>query len=491
MPRRPGTLARLWRDRRGAVLIYVTLTVGVMFGLGGLAIDGARLYGVHTEMQSFADHVALAAAGELDGNGGAMERAELAAALVVDTQTFATGGPDELVIEEIRFFSQIPGDDVAGRCGRIPDGEGVPATSDQDARFVEVTVRDEEVGLSLLRGLTVLTGNELDDPTTCTSATAGFVQYVCNFPPLMICNPYEDPINGGGGFEPIIGQQILAKAKGQGTSDDPGSQWAPGDFGLLQAVESAGVPHCTGGGAQRIRCVMALVEPNTQCVGGTVDIMPGQAVSVHDGLNVRFDIWNSPLSPASHFLPSVNVTKGARWTGTNDRQCQFPQNFDQDQAQLMRLPRDTCLADSSCARFGNAEWDRGGYWATNHPGLPQPIGYAEMTRFDVYRYEIDNGWIPDAWDLGGERGSPQCAAAGIDNPLRDRRVLIGAVINCREHGIRGRTDDVPVIAFAEMFLTEPVGMDGASTDDIWIEMIGVVEPGADDGVLHDYIQLYR
>jgi hypothetical protein len=48
-----------------------------------------------------------------------------------------------------------------------------------------------------------------------------------------------------------------------------------------------------------------------------------------------------------------------------------------------------------------------------------------------------------------------------------------------------------VLAFAQMFFTEPVGMDGSNTDDIWLEMLGVVDPGGDDGVLHDFPQLYR
>ena len=68
-------------------------------------------------------------------------------------------------------------------------------------------------------------------------------------------------------------------------------------------------------------------------------------------------------------------------------------------------------------------------------------------------------------------------------------MLIVAVINCLEHNVQGNTDDVPVVAFAKMFMTEPVG--GPPENDLYAEMLGVLEPGGDDGVLHDFPQLYR
>ena len=70
-------------------------------------------------------------------------------------------------------------------------------------------------------------------------------------------------------------------------------------------------------------------------------------------------------------------------------------------------------------------------------------------------------------------------------------MLTVAIINCREHDIRGQRDDIPVIAFARMFITEPVGYESGSEDDLYVEMLGVAEPGDESGVLHDYPVLYR
>jgi len=60
-------IARPLTDDRGAVLVYVTVGLGVFIGVAALAIDGSRLFTLQTEFQSAADAYALAgAARQLD-----------------------------------------------------------------------------------------------------------------------------------------------------------------------------------------------------------------------------------------------------------------------------------------------------------------------------------------------------------------------------------------------------------------------------------------
>jgi hypothetical protein len=506
-PALPGSrLGRLARDESGVVTIFVVVALSVLLGLGALVIDAGRLYNLNSEMQAYADYVALAAAAELDGEAGAIDRATKAALgdadsdpLVEDGQSFATGA-SALAVGRLIFLSRLGDDPPPDDLGTRPAGDNVlcsveaggatTCTADHDgqAQFVEVTVEAREV---LFLMLPVLRAFGVAEAATtgraAAQAVAGFTREVCNFPPLMMCNPYETATNKA--FTPIIGQQVLLKSKGAG------SAWAPGDFGLLDVVDSGGEPHCTGGlgGSNRIRCVMGLVDPNTQCVKDRVNIRPGQSVSVHVGLNLRFDIWDPPLQSKTNdpaFAPSANVTKG-RTHAPN--QCRSNQLQDPPPApgDTVRIPRDRCFDLGTCERFGDAQWDTEmiDYWTINHPGLAMPGPF--QTRFEYYRHEIDNGIVPDKSGDGGEDGNPMCAAAGINNPLRDRRELIVAVINCIEHNVQGSTDDVPVIAFARMFLTEPVGYESSNEDDLRVEMLGVAEPGGDDGILHEFPQLYR
>jgi len=58
-----------------------------------LSFDMGRVASTQSELQSFADNVALATAGELDGNADSITRAQAAAAaMITDTQTFGTNG---------------------------------------------------------------------------------------------------------------------------------------------------------------------------------------------------------------------------------------------------------------------------------------------------------------------------------------------------------------------------------------------------------------
>lgn len=61
----PQSLRRLWQDRSGAVLVYVTMGLAVFIGFSALAIDGSYLYLMSNRAQSAADAAALAGASQL------------------------------------------------------------------------------------------------------------------------------------------------------------------------------------------------------------------------------------------------------------------------------------------------------------------------------------------------------------------------------------------------------------------------------------------
>jgi putative Flp pilus-assembly TadE/G-like protein len=484
-------LARLARDERGVITVMTVIATVLFVAIGGLAIDLGRMYSLHSQLQSYADHVALAAAAELDGQDGAIARARRAALgdaglpPLEDVQTFAVGSPDLRVLEPV-FLRALPADPSPQYA--MSDLAPYVTTEDAKARFVWVTVEPRTMNFLMLPIMHMLADRDLNTPDSATlsaTAVAGFTREVCNSPPLMMCNPYES--GGNKGFTPIIGQQILLKTQGSGAS------WAPGDFGLLDTADSAGEDECTGGlgGTNKIRCVLALINPNSRCVGDRANIRPGQATAVEGGLNARFDIWDPPLQnkrtdPA--FAPAANVTKGLTHANNQCAMNKFTTAPD-----TVRLPRDGCFASGTCdsGRFGNGVTTAAlsSYWATNHRGATLPGELIGATRYDLYRYEIDHNQIPNSTRANGEHGGPTCAPAGYDNPVRDRRVLVVAVINCVEQAIHGNRDNVPVVAFARMFMTEPVA-DGPQHE-IYAEMLGVLEPGGEDGVLHDFPQLYR
>src|SRR5207245_6147902 len=60
-------IRRLWRDKRGAALVLVALSLTALIGMTGLAVDVGLWYTIKRYNQSAADIAALSGAGELVG----------------------------------------------------------------------------------------------------------------------------------------------------------------------------------------------------------------------------------------------------------------------------------------------------------------------------------------------------------------------------------------------------------------------------------------
>ena len=75
LPSRSRRLKHLGSDEGGAVLIWVSAMIFVIFAFVGLAIDGARYLNLNSNLQEIADAAALAGAKELNGAADAIERA--------------------------------------------------------------------------------------------------------------------------------------------------------------------------------------------------------------------------------------------------------------------------------------------------------------------------------------------------------------------------------------------------------------------------------
>src|SRR6516162_7111038 len=125
-----------WDDTSGVILPYVTIMLVVIVGLSVLALDGARLMSLHTQLQNGADALALAGAAELDRLPDAETRARTAIErLLTNSTLFGSGTSRTIAISKIQFYSRLPTSDAS------PMSVGTPATGPGNARFVSVTVR--------------------------------------------------------------------------------------------------------------------------------------------------------------------------------------------------------------------------------------------------------------------------------------------------------------------------------------------------------------
>ncbi|MCK5384935.1 MAG: hypothetical protein KAJ29_05110 [Alphaproteobacteria bacterium] len=479
-----------FRDECASVTIFAVVTFAFLMAFTGLVFDVGRIFNLHSQAQAYADEVALAAAAELDGESGSIQRA--IRAVVGDGQRdsmidsgfrLTLSGDNAVNIESLTFLSALAADPadpdtrqpLAGDtklCTWTGGTSDCIADDDAQAAFVLATTSIETEDFHLFPIAGAFVPNMIDQASVQPQALAGFIREVCNIPPMAICNPDEDP-GGGGGFTARPGQQILLQAQGGG-----GATWTPGNFGFLD-LTGLGENECSGGGANYLRCILGLVNPNTQCLSADVDFSPGNTNSADVGINVRFDIYDTPLQTEFNnpsFASDENVIKGALFTNCKTT----PKNS--DDPQTVPLPNDIDISVDNRIGDGVTLEQLDDYWAANHNGAVRP---AEVTtRYEAYQYEIANT-IPDESATLGEDGNPTCSSS----PLADRRRIVVAAVNCIEHGvINGNESGIPVTTFIEMFITNYVNPDDHN---IYAEVISVVEPGSDDGVLHEFPVLYR
>ncbi len=158
---------------------------------------------------------------------------------------------------------------------------------------------------------------------------------------------------------------------------------------------------------------------------------------------------------------------------------------------------------------------------------PPPSGYDTMTRYQVYRKEIENeilasgagipedpeSMLEDGKACNYTAGDPNDPAGGgfsdpaLDPLDIDRRLIYLAMVNCIDEGpLHGASSNkpngLPILAVAEIFLTEPArvagekdgGVDegskgGADVHNIWGEIAGILD--SDSLAMKDIVQLYR
>jgi len=513
------------KRQNGAIMVMMAILVVVLVGIGALVLDLGRLLVLHTKMQNTADASALAGAFELNGQADARIRAVAAAKQLLTTKAHFAKNPD--LVKSLTydpadpqksafvFYSWIGSKDdpPAKPAGCTPDPDDAGkclATGDADAYYMKVKLFPElaqgaghyAIDLYFLPVLSIIPGIDLKTvEETKASAVAGRHYFICDYPPMMICDPYE---NSPGGWEANLhaGDMVVLKKQ-------QGDTWAPGDFGfLLPRGEDDAV---NDNGAKALGQYFA-DETKMRCTPPVVTTNPGGKTQwARWGLNTRFGL------------------KGGG-------------NLDGKSApDVIDYPRDDIIvAPDFITRFGNGVWNntedstrpstysRDDYVTYYHGGA-HPAG-SNLSRFDYYKWETDyDNWnwssdpvntpstppsapdyhIPafspppgvtinaDERDCGPTANSPcriwnGAPPPGVTVGDPDRRVLTVAVLECGALGINGKktVQVTPPSGWAKFFLTEHVEPPSSDTKvTVFGEYIGAVSP--EDENYHVYVQLYE
>lgn len=494
------TLRAFWNDQRGIALLLVSIMLPAIIGFSLLVIDMSRASTLHNDLQKASDAFALAGAAELDGSSGSWARAERAMATLVQNQSyFSTVGVTTLTAGQPGGTANCNSAGSVSWCflKALPASDSTAVTSAQyanadravgekETRYIQVVVTPTSFGS--IFPASFLTGKTADNSFNVSArAVAGFSSSVCDYTPVFMCNPYEDTSQTGGVTLEQAAQTREYRRRQMILRGD--GFYMPGNFAFLKAPD--------GNGAQALENMLASSKPLACYSRDGVDTEPGQnSGPVKDGLNTRFGIDTG--HSGADYGPAVNVRKGAK----NGNKCVKDNkvDYETDPNKGVGLEHDSCHIAGNCTmmggRMGAGDWNFARYWQVNHPGRSVPTALSGTgsnlpTRYEVYRYEIDNNVYQDA-AVSGETGIPAC---GTPVTKVDRRILYGAILDCQAlqaSGLKftGRLTGLPVRAFGSFFVTDPI-KDGK---DIYVELVDITGKGGRgtlDNFLRDEAQLYR
>lgn len=418
---------KLFRDQTGGIAIYSAVFSIIAIGGAVLTMDYGRMTVLRAQMQNRADAAAMAGAVYLDGSDGARARATDVATNAATQSSSITIDANDLSVSAVNYYSQL-------------QPNAVVATTDQGASFIEVVLVPKTVNYMFRPVLNLLSANGATSGQMSASAVAGPDPYICEVPPLMLCDPGETDPTLDLGLAENIGRQFRLKSPQGG-----GSPWVAGNFGLLALPDGSS-------GAAAIQGALAAVIP-ADCYELDVTTAPGSKTNqVRNGMNARFDL------PGGLTPPAPNV---------------------------INFPRDPDIIADPDVFMGNGAWDSANYWLTKH-GVLLPGILAGATRYQVYLYEQNiafarNGTqtlVPPPTPL--PTGFATVTPPGVDLVVAEdeddendpdfdgvpsqtvasngqaRRLVQVAVLQCQALGINGSGTYPTEGNYVEMFITETV-----------------------------------
>ncbi|MEL6264433.1 MAG: Tad domain-containing protein [Pseudomonadota bacterium] len=513
------TTSNFVRDEEGSVTFFVlVLSVGLM-AMMGLVMDTGRTFAAHSQVQAYVDNVAMAMARELDGKAelrdddgnliraGAIDRAkaimgaagDLSAAAVTKASTM-TGtslgnGSSDFAIYEPIFLTGQPktfGSTITDASLTDANGNSLVTANDAEASHVLIIGKTEEVPWTFFNLASLVTGAGGANVGSSDGVGGAFsveswavAELVTNETViddrLMIC--------GGPAFENLVKGQQLVLDKSRG------GDWSEGTYGAIATVSDDADGTCgnagyTEGSAQWTACTLGLDNPTPTLGNYTADAIGDVAANspaqqdFNAGLNARFGIISDELSALrgdANISSDKNTITGNVYTCTG---------ADLDvKSESAQLPVDQCFIEGTCTTVSNGpinpeliqdycDFTHG--QNDNYTGdCPLDAnGNPPSTLYSIYLAEIAaeaSGFL----DPNGNEGANTCqtdANANAENRA-NRRVIEVAIADCSGISEGDITPtDVPITAYAEVFLAQPVQQNEFFTIDFdsWTQEDGTV-----------------
>lgn len=519
-------IKQFWNDKRGYVIALTLIAMPLLLGFSLLVIDVGRSGNLHTDLQNAVDAMALAGARELDGRDDAIPRAQAAIETLANSAAFAkAAGEGGMSLGSYLTVAYDAGDN-AGSTVEVTFLKSIPASDDAQITAALETTDSNEASYARVRAkpqametiFPIPVGFTRDTVNVSAEAVAVYRASACDVTPIYICNPYESP--GGGNAEDaaealhtnfangnLYGRQI--EFHNDNTSSTPG----PGNFGFLAVAAN---------GANALAEALAIGKPGMCYKQNDLTTEPGVMKGpVESGVNTRFGLYHSIGSDKDYrYRPAPNVRMAQEQSGNTCKSYSQAVNA-YDAVPLGYGATMTNIPGGGGRIATGNNWRLDLYWDISHsgkkpsplksdpnytppaapagairiysssyPGGSTPAG-VQPSAYDVYNYEVGNPTLLADKAPNGETGIPQCyknynLADYPDSTYGNRREIFAAIINCVDQGLQGRKEDVKAVAFARMFLVQPVLTVGNSSR-MLLETVDITGQGG-RGTLDEFLR---
>ena len=275
------------RDRqRGAIAVVVAVSIAVLIGFVGLALDLGKLYVAKTELQNSSDACALAAARELTG-------ASATQLTIAEAAGIATGSANRVMFqtEPVALAANS-----SVTFSQTLNGSYQPKFEDETAKlmkYARCTVSRSGIGGWFIQMLNALPGISIGSQTVATTAVATIAPAQTNCAlPVAICDEKLSTLAPG---------QWIAGALDPMAANKGSFRWV--DFGSK------------GGGAREIKDILSGTGVcDLPSVGSPILLKPGNNNGVDDAWNTRFGIYHGAYKGPADGVPDFT---GYAYTPSN------------------------------------------------------------------------------------------------------------------------------------------------------------------------------
>lgn len=338
-----GLFRRFAGDAKASMTTQVVVFSVMLFGTSGVVLDFGRVYSEHSQMQSFTDQAALAAASELDREADSITRAISSVfgdgngAPMTKSALFSEGEGNQFNISHLFFLRDLSDDDgpqyditadmnqenllfTAFSNGTMSGSAELAAVH---ARYVVAVAEERSVRNSLMRLINSTGTNTVQESNSVRTVAAAKRQTLScgEFSNLVMCNPWEETDTatsdlGVENFEAVLSNpdfrtlQFSTIADGQivdGQMTSTASLARRLDLQGSAAVNQICSDPLTLPGysptntaaqneTARVICMLAAAQADEFCEAEELKFVPAEPEVVATALNTAFDMWDEPIA---------------------------------------------------------------------------------------------------------------------------------------------------------------------------------------------------